>query len=660
MDINRVYYFSQNDMSIGYNLQTLEERLKDFDINVFVNDINDVMELYHIKKHIDNSNHLVAWSKDDIDRYELIVKSFPGYIVEYFKKIPFDLLFTEYAKLIRGYENTFWSVVSDYNLLQLIDESFLDKVLIEPYKLRMLLSHKKLVEKYSKYFHNELLKNKNSAHILIDKYARSGIEFGNDTDYFIPKTLSLADKEAIIVDYLNCKDPNLNYVRVIRQVKDNPDQIVLSPKTRLLAEDLEKELTKIFFDKATKMHISYGVEFDSSDNIPEVKIERRDDSLLYVYSTKYIESLDNESKILVFGNLFGMLGEDCIINLVNKDYETDSLELVLMDRGKDAYFMNQACVFENNTALLKTNLYAMSILPALGFRLEELIKEFYEHHLYEDYGYTSLSLTFPSEDADWMSKCRIIVPEIDAVAKQYNLFVEEDEINPRLYSLGKPILVTDVKSLFANKYVKLNGSPLELIEPMYSLFRSSDILHVVNGFNCNNVKNFFELITSNKVPYRVYIDDYRQPRIDRLITLGYIRIDEDGFIVPDNVDAISILHALWRNHAISYWHRNKAERSIIDEWIHQGFLLIDDHLLCEPERNLFSYYLNNNKYTNGPAIRNMYAHGAIPNGDDVQVHAKNYTILLLLLILFILKIEDEFRIMLKIIFEQAAIGKEHQ
>ena len=88
---------------------------------------------------------------------------------------------------------------------------------------------------------------------------------------------------------------------------------------------------------------------------------------------------------------------------------------------------------------------------------------------------------------------------------------------------------------------------------------------------------------------------------------------------------------------------------MLDKWKEEDLLEIDDHLLCKSERNLFSYYLNNNKYTNGPAIRNQYAHGTIPVGDDVQVHAKNYYLLLMLLILLLLKIEDELRIGFRIL-----------
>ena len=129
----------------------------------------------------------------------------------------------------------------------------------------------------------------------------------------------------------------------------------------------------------------------------------------------------------------------------------------------------------------------------------------------------------------------------------------------------------------------------------------------------------------------------------------YVRIDEQGVLKPNNQSAIEILGCLWRNRVVSYWHHSKPVRELLDKWKEDDLLEIDDHLLCESERNLFSYYLNNNKYTNGPAIRNQYAHGVIPVGDDVQVHAKNYFILLMLLILLLLKIEDEFRIGFRIL-----------
>ena len=654
MNEKRIYCVSPNDLLFGYYLQHLEERLNDFDVNIFVKDINDVMELHHIKKYIDNGNHLLKWSKDDIEDYESIVKPFPGIIVKFLRDIPHDKLLEKYQKLEWNYESTFWEIVANYNQLDLIDEVFLNNVLSKPHKLRLLLQQKRLVDKFKVFFHEQLMHNPNAANILLDKYARTGMELGNDKEYYLPSSLTIEDKEQIIVDFLNQEEPNLNYVIVALHVKDNPEQLVLSPKTRLLAEDVEKRLNDAIVGNATIVNFSYGVEFDPKDGILPTRIEEREYGLMHIHSTRYVDKLNDVGKILVFGNLFGLLGEGCLITLVNKDYETDGLELAFMDRGKDAYFMNKACEFRNNLALMTTNLYG-AILPSMNKRLEILIKSFYEKHFKVDFFYPSLTLTIPSADSDWMAKCRTIMPELDAVAKQYSLFVEEGDIDPRLYALGKPMLVTDVKSMFTNKYVELKGKPLEIIKPMVLLYRTAEVLHVIDGYDTTYIHNFVDLISEKDIPYAVYKDDYRKESIDFLIDQGYIHINDKNLLKPLNISAINVLGNLWRDHVVSYWHSSKEERAVIEEWLSKDFLKTDDHLLCESERNLYSYYLNNNKYTNGPAIRNMYAHGALPMGDDIQVHAKNYYTLLTLLVLLLLKIEDEFRIALQILSENPLV-----
>lgn len=647
MDRHRVCYYSQSDLSVGWNLQEIEELMTNFDLSKFVKDINDVLELYHIKKYIDHDNCLLKWEKGYIDSLKSMVRSFSGIIVRYLRTILKEELYDYYKLIDWSYTESFWEVVANYDLLDLLDESFLDKVLTEDGNLRLILQQERIVNKFAKYLKSKIMSNSLSAHILLDQYARSNLNDNGGT-YFFPSSLTSADKEQIIVDFLNQGEPNLNYVRLVMQVKDNANEIILTPKTRLLAQDVERHLNEKFFGKANVTHFACGVECDRSDNIPPTRIGKRENGFIQVHSWKYIEGLNETEKILVFGNLFGLLGEDCLINLVNKDSETGGLESVLMDCGKDAYFMNQSCRLKNFFALANTNLYSR-VLPAMECRLESLVKNFYENHFKEDYGYPALQLALPAEDADWVAKCRTIIPELDSVSKQYNLFVEEGDIDPRLFSLGKPLLPTDAKSLFENKYYVIKRNSLEILEPMMLLFRTAEVLHVVDGFDTTRIHNFYDFITSCEVPYSVYKKDYRKDKIDKLITRGYVKIDEKGILRPDNKNAIEILGCLWRNRVVSYWHHNKSVRELLDRWKEDDLLEIDDHLLCESERNLFSYYLNNSKYTNGPAIRNQYAHGVIPVGDDVQVHAKNYFILLMLLILLLLKIEDELRICFRIL-----------
>lgn len=647
MDRHRVCYYSQSDLSVGWNLQEIEELMTNFDLSKFVKDINDVLELYHIKKYIDHDNCLLKWEKGYIDSLKSMVRSFPGIIVRYLRTIPKEELYDYYKLIDWSYTESFWEVVANYDLLDLLDESFLDKVLTEDGNLRLILQQERIVNKFAKYLKSKIMSNSLSAHILLDQYARSNLN-DNGRTYFFPSSLTSADKEQIIVDFLNQGEPNLNYVRLVMQVRDNANEIILTPKTRLLAQDVERHLNEKFFGKANVTHFACGVECDRSDNIPPTRIGKRENGFIQVHSWKYIEGMNETEKILVFGNLFGLLGEDCLINLVNKDSETGGLESFLMDCGKDAYFMNQSCRLKNFFALANTNLYSR-VLPAMECRLESLVKNFYENHFKEDYGYPALQLALPAEDADWVAKCRTIIPELDSVSKQYNLFVEEGDIDPRLFSLGKPLLPTDAKSLFENKYYVIKRNSLEILEPMMLLFRTAEVLHVVDGFDTTRIHNFYDFITSCEVPYSVYKKDYHKNKINKLIAEGYVRIDEQGVLKPNNQSAIEILGCLWRNRVVSYWHHSKPVRELLDKWKEDDLLEIDDHLLCESERNLFSYYLNNNKYTNGPAIRNQYAHGVIPVGDDVQVHAKNYFILLMLLILLLLKIEDEFRIGFRIL-----------
>ena len=75
--------------------------------------------------------------------------------------------------------------------------------------------------------------------------------------------------------------------------------------------------------------------------------------------------------------------------------------------------------------------------------------------------------------------------------------------------------------------------------------------------------------------------------------------------------------------------------------IKKGWVIVDDHLLSKEERNYFSFYTDNEKFTNGSSYRNHYAHGSEPPTDDVEYHITAYYVLLKLFILLILKIYDD-------------------
>lgn len=62
-------------------------------------------------------------------------------------------------------------------------------------------------------------------------------------------------------------------------------------------------------------------------------------------------------------------------------------------------------------------------------------------------------------------------------------------------------------------------------------------------------------------------------------------------------------------------------------------------LLSEQEGHYFNYYLNTISSSNGPQLRNLYAHGKT-YGPNIN-HEYNYYVLLRLLVLLTMKIYDE-------------------
>ena len=104
---------------------------------------------------------------------------------------------------------------------------------------------------------------------------------------------------------------------------------------------------------------------------------------------------------------------------------------------------------------------------------------------------------------------------------------------------------------------------------------------------------------------------------------------------------LNVLKTLGEYGVCSYWHYNEEERALLDNMLAKGWLKQDDHLLCKPEREYFSYFLDNAKYTNGYAYRNHYMHGSTPSTDDEDKHIIAYLTFLRLLAMLLLKIEDD-------------------
>ena len=330
-----------------------------------------------------------------------------------------------------------------------------------------------------------------------------------------------------------------------------------------------------------------------------------------------------------------------LVNLINKKCEVDTIEPFIMDKGRHSYPSYTHFNHKNSLSLYELCGYN-EVLKRMGSSFEKELKLFYDSFLQAEYDYPSLPINFPMENDSSLNKCRVLCPELDAIVKQYDTFVKEDEINKDFIRLSKPIKVEDGKSLLENKYYEINVENETIDILLRGLFRSGNsLLHFVEPFKDKNYHSLIELLEhENDVLYSNY-DDFQTPHLDFLIQQNLIGINDCGQLYIINKTQIEVLKSLWEYGVCSYWHYDTKGREILDDFFNKDWLIKDDHLLSSFERDYFSYYLDNMKYTNGMAYRNHYMHGSPPPVDDEKEHATAYLTILKLFAILILKIEDD-------------------
>ena len=639
---DRVCYYSKNDIFAGHYLEMAEKRIQEVAKDDVPTDLEGIIELWHIKRMMDDECRFSEWTDEYYNTLKKSTSEYNNIIAKFFNDLDPQMLKSEFGRLEWTYKKSFWKIIDAYKLYKLIEPETLREILTANINyVREVLECQGIVEKYKSVIREILLSN--GAHIILDKYVAKR-DMRRDIKIYLPSNLTIEDKEQILINYLQGDNPNVNYVRLITQIKDDKNNIKISPKTRLLAKRLEKKLNEDLLNdpRTVTTHRSIGIQFLDEEGIAPVELKINEKGVpTYTYSIPYIRECDNTRRVVNCISLFDWLNVHFLVNLINKRTEVDTMESLLIDKGRDSYpsYMK----FEHKNRLSLYQLYAYEeVLKKNGSSFEKELKQFYEFHLRKEYDYPGLPINLPNVEDSALNKCRVLCPELDAIVHQYSIFVDEDEIDQDLIRLSKPLKVEEGKSLLANKYYEIVESNNEIKSVLWGVLGSGNsILSHVDPFKDKNYHSLIELLENEtNVLYSNYAE-FQKPHLDFLIQHGFIGVNSDGCLYIVNQSTIKVLRSLWEYGVCSYWHYNDEERQVLDEMLAKGWLVKDNHLLSKPERDYFSYYLDNAKFTNGMAYRNHYMHGSTPPVDDENEHIVAYITFLKLLTIILLKIEDD-------------------
>jgi len=640
--MHRIKFHSKEDLSAGYYLKKCEEILR-ADIKPTYDNINDVMELYNIQLYIDAKLYLNNWTSQDIVQFEQKVNVFKKIIGRFLSNIN-DSNIIEYCKdLSFEYNNSFWYLIDNRNTYKQFSKTKLIEILaLKPSLIHLILTNKNLVDYYKTELKNFLLSYKKSAEILLSVYSVK-----NDIlkkKKYVPKNLTIVDKENILSNYVDSEDTNLNYLELIENVKNVTD-FKISDKTRLKAKRLFAEKKKDLFAKNTAF--KYGVNVSFERNLPNIKDAFTDNENIihYKYSTDFIEDDESPHTLLKnFKYLFEYIDEQNRIALVSKTSQISTIEGIFGIEAKQEYKIGVSFTLLESTSLAQVYGYS-NVLDKLGITIENVLQSVFTEVFQEKYKFDSKAvLSVPNATNSYLEKIRFLTPELESILKQFKLFVEEGTIDFDLIRISSsPTSIKDIPSLNSNKYIYLNEENKKLNYSLYLLFSDQSLLGYVELYQEKNYTSFFELLTNENLNIDLF-EEYQKNDLTYLINDGLLRLDEKGFILISNFERLYILRDLYENDFASFYHYTEDFQKEVLLMATENLVFFESSLFSKQEQSYFNYYLNKSEFTNGKDLRNKYVHGSQADPTDLNEHAYAYFTYLKLFVLVLLKMDDDLKI----------------
>lgn len=629
MQLDRgVKFYSKDNWGCGNNLVIAENILNNFDSSRDYNDINEILEFYNIQEYLNNKCYWIKWDYETINRYLDVSKRYSGIIGKYFSTVNEENILGIYKKIKGIYYDDFWKLFDYYKLYECISNEKFEELLNERLNLRFILVHKRIVYKYDSTITSIMMKNEQTCEILFKEYLTVKSE---TRKYYFPNSLA---KDELINKYLDSDKCNLNYVGLI--VKSvSTQELVLSDKLRLKAKrKYEKELD-LLFSKGT--HFTYGVKVSYSceqEKPVNIKMENRD--LCFTYSLKCLKEILDYPVLLIYNfiHIFGFVDRQIRFTHVHKINLMSVFTRFLGIKGKQEYIIDHSFEQFDIAAQLQIQLY-YKFLEEEKIDLELVCEWFFKEYLDSEFDVRGFFFNPSSSTATYLEKNRNLSSEIDSILKQFRMWCEDKEIDIELLQISSShVFFKDIPSLINKKYVYSNSEEFNFAGHLLCSDQS-DIHYISDEYHQDK---FHDLIRINNLRLEDF-HEYQKRNILWLIDHSYIYANDQGFL-KNYEDVVWVVDELYFNEVLSYNHLEENKQKVIDVLLDKEILKYENTLFSKPEQDYLNYIFNMSEFSNGLDLRNKYLHGT--QSLDENVHFNDYFIILRMLILCILKINDEF------------------
>lgn len=632
---SRVRFYGEQDLATGWHVARVAEIAEGFDPGNPPTTITEVLELHNVQQYLERGLLPNAYTDEQRDRAKAQVPLIHSTVARFFTEIKNADFAVKVAGVEPDYRKDLLNLLGRNKAFERCDAgTALPALKAAGLRLSDLLGSAELVRAYDPEMRDELLAAPRAGEHLVRKYLQD--EAG--ADVHLPRSLAPADARGLLEDYVDSADANPNYVGLVAEARESC-QAGIDAKLKLRAKRRRDELLSEIFDEDNVF--TTGFEVSISDTQEEAALHELDTSEELVsratYSSRWLEdTCDNPSILNNFQFLFEFADRHVLLVLPSYPSQLGVFERLMGTAGRTEYKIGAAFRAVDTTTLLQTRLYHR-FLEAKGIDLEQVVAWFFQDYLVEEFGATNFTFT-PSGAGPHLQKVRHLFAEMESVANQFALFVREGELDRDLLTMGSEQLrYREIPSLLDGKYAYPTDSQ-EVAGVLQLLFSDQSPLNYIS--EDLKAENAALLVLQNEVGYASF-HDYQRPALDHLIGLGVLE-DTDSRVSIANAEQFLILKALFTTQAASYFHLSDAGRAEADAMEARGWIARRSSLLSDAEAKYFNYQLNSTDFSNGPAMRNKYLHGAQGNADGEDAHLQAYLAALRLTVALVIKINDDF------------------
>lgn len=634
-DTNRVKFYSTSDFSLGFYLDRIEAILN---APIAPHDINDIVELYNIQKFINNKIFGKDWSPSKIYYFQQQVSRLNSIIPIWIVNHKTTLIETV-SNLYTKYKTDFWELVGKYNISKDWNDSYFQE-LSSVFSLYDILPYKTIVRRFNLPLAERLENDEDALDCILKYYV-----FLDDWSQkiFLPEKLDIYTIELIMNRYLKKRNPSFrNLEGIISFPKINHQRI--NNKTKKTAKQKLDKIHESYFnqDNPPLIEYSFGVSFSPEIEEKTGYVFKSEENKFHIsYSSNWIINNNDYPTLLNnFIYLFDFVDpKQMRFLLYNNKRNYSSIDFVSDQKLQGGFNPNFSFQQDLNIKKLQMSAYYHFLKNVIGITIEDLVVYFFSEYLPREFSIEGFQICMPTKETTYLEKCKIIAPELENLMKSYHHFADDgiESINFLEFDSDK-VPIDLISSLLPNKYVYPEPDLFDIAA--HHLCSNQSMLSYLKNKN-KSFNSFIELLLNEVVFLKDYHPIYIRD-IQWLCNYGFIEMSENQRLILKK--SSFIVYDLFKYGHMSWWHIDNNTKQILKKLELKELVRITKRrqLFSEQECDLYNYILNNTTFTDSLGIRNKYAHGNIDRSKpNSQEHHDNYMLFLLLLINFVIKVNDE-------------------